>query len=116
MELTRWKCHKEVGAVKIKEIKIEIACSNNEANILCGEPQGCHTPEAAKGDVGMDHNFKPAGFQVYCLYTEEGNPFMVSDTYIFKHHPQPGGYYVVYADGYVSYSPAQAFEEGYTKL
>lgn len=33
-----------------------------------------------------------------------------------KHKPQPGGYYVVYADGYASYSPAKAFEEGYTRI
>lgn len=26
------------------------------------------------------------------------------------------GYYVVYTDGYVSWSPAKAFEEGYTKV
>lgn len=27
-----------------------------------------------------------------------------------------GGYYVLYADGYASYSPAKAFEEGYTEI
>ncbi|KKM25884.1 hypothetical protein LCGC14_1590510 [marine sediment metagenome] len=27
-----------------------------------------------------------------------------------------GGYFVVYVDGYTAYSPAQAFEEGYTKV
>lgn len=26
------------------------------------------------------------------------------------------GYYVVYEDGYVSWSPTKAFEEGYTRL
>lgn len=29
---------------------------------------------------------------------------------------EAGGYYIVYADGYVSYSPAKAFEEGYTLI
>jgi hypothetical protein len=33
-----------------------------------------------------------------------------------KHDPQIGGYYVRYDDGYASYSPAKAFEEGYTLL
>ena len=33
-----------------------------------------------------------------------------------KHKPEAGGYYVVYADGYQSFSPAQAFEEGYTPV
>ncbi|HEY1129166.1 MAG TPA: hypothetical protein VGF12_07165 [Roseateles sp.] len=32
-----------------------------------------------------------------------------------KHRPEVGGYYVVYSDGYLSYSPAKAFEEGYTR-
>jgi hypothetical protein len=30
-----------------------------------------------------------------------------------KHKPQVGGYYVLYKDGYASFSPASAFEEGY---
>lgn len=33
-----------------------------------------------------------------------------------KHKPEVGGYYVQYADGYKSYSPAKAFEEGNTLL
>ncbi len=40
--------------------------------------------------------------------------FIVDEAYINKHKPQIGGYYVVYADGYKSFSPADAFEEGYT--
>ena len=43
-------------------------------------------------------------------------PFKVSDTFITKHDPHPGGYYVSYADGYTSYSPAKAFEDGYTRI
>jgi hypothetical protein len=43
-------------------------------------------------------------------------PFRVDAAYMDKHKPQVGGYYVVYADGYKSWSPAQAFEEGYTRL
>lgn len=35
--------------------------------------------------------------------------------YIAKHSPQPGGYWVRYDDGYESYSPAEAFEQGYTR-
>lgn len=40
----------------------------------------------------------------------------VSKEWLDKHNPQPGGYYVVYQDGYASYSPAKAFEEGYTRI
>jgi len=43
-------------------------------------------------------------------------PFPVDAKYMRKHKPQVGGYFVVYKDGYKSYSPAQAFEEGYTRL
>lgn len=41
-------------------------------------------------------------------------PFTVDAAYINKHTPQAGGYYVVYDDGYKSFSPAKAFEDGYT--
>ena len=40
---------------------------------------------------------------------------LVSNTYMIKHNPQVDGYYVRYPDGYESWSPATAFEEGYTK-
>ena len=36
--------------------------------------------------------------------------------YVNKHGPQAGGYYVVYEDGYKSFSPAKAFEDGYTAV
>lgn len=42
-------------------------------------------------------------------------PFNVDAEYLGKHRPEVGGYYVVYADGYKSYSPAKAFEEGYSR-
>lgn len=37
----------------------------------------------------------------------------VTGDWVARHHPQPGGYFVVYDDAYTSFSPAQAFEEGY---
>ncbi len=42
--------------------------------------------------------------------------FRVDRAYMLKHDPQPGGYYVLYADGYKSFSPAEAFEGGYTRI
>ena len=48
---------------------------------------------------------------------EEGFiPFRVSRAYLLKHDPQPCGYYVRYQDGYESWSPAPAFEEGYRRI
>jgi hypothetical protein len=41
---------------------------------------------------------------------------LVGPGYLEKHDPQPGGYFVVYADGYQSFSPAEAFEDGYTRI
>lgn len=43
-------------------------------------------------------------------------PFEVEASWIDKHGPKAGGYYVVYKDGYTSFSPARAFEEGYTAV
>ena len=42
--------------------------------------------------------------------------FEVSKQYMDKHDPTFGGYYVVYADGYKSFSPADAFDTGYEKI
>jgi hypothetical protein len=47
---------------------------------------------------------------------DEGyGPIYLGADYVAKHKPEVGGYYVVYADGYKSWSPAKAFEEGYTR-
>lgn len=42
--------------------------------------------------------------------------FTVSDEYLAKHSPKAGGYFVQYNDGYTSFSPAEAFESGYTLI
>lgn len=45
---------------------------------------------------------------------ENGYPTVsVSAEYLTKHKPYVGGYYVLYKDGYESFSPAEAFEKGY---
>lgn len=40
----------------------------------------------------------------------------MSREWLDKHNPAVGGYFVVYEDGYMSYSPAKAFEEGYALI
>lgn len=40
----------------------------------------------------------------------------VADEWIERFKPEVGGYFVRYADGYTSFSPAKAFEEGYSKI
>lgn len=48
----------------------------------------------------------------------DGRPEMipVPQAFIDKHNVKAGGYLVVYSDGYTSFSPADAFESGYTLL
>lgn len=123
-QMPRYQCHKKVWALKIKAITQEVACCENAVvngvRLACGEPKSAHTPEAARGDVGLDHDFIGGTFDVPgAIITPEDAgyaPFAVSEEYIDKHNPQPGGYFVVYDDGYQSFSPAKAFEEGYTPI
>jgi len=81
-EMPKYKCHKEVWALKIREIVFE----PNKTGAL--------------------------------LYVSDPGygPVWVEDEYIVKHAPEIGGFYVVYKDGYKSFSPAIAFEEGYTRI
>jgi hypothetical protein len=81
-ELPRYKCHKEVHALKIKAI----ALADGGGNALITPEEGPYAP------------------------------FVVDAAYLEKHKPQAGGYYVVYDDGYKSWSPAKAFEDGYTRI
>lgn len=88
-DLPRYKCHKEVRAVKIKELS------------------------QAPADQERLH----AGGDWYLMHEEGITPILVGhDEYVLKHNPEPGGYFVVYEDGYKSYSPAKAFEAGYTRI
>lgn len=88
-EMPRYKSHKEVHALKIAGIVFD----REEANL-----------EGRETDGGA-----------IIIPSEDGYaPFKVDKAYVDKHEPKAGGYYVVYADGYKSWSPAEAFEDGYT--
>ena len=55
------------------------------------------------------------GRVVWCL--ECGGNIGVSEDLKVRGGDNPvGGYYVCYEDGYESWSPAKAFEEGYTRI
>ena len=88
-ELPKYRCHKEVYALKIAEIK-----RHNED----------------------DPNAETDGSAMITPEDERYGAFRVGHEYMRKHQPQVGGYYVVYADGYKSFSPAGAFESGYTLI
>jgi len=58
-----------------------------------------------------------SGGGVRLSFIEPGyEPLFLKSEYTKRCTPQAGGYFVVYQDGYQSYSPAPAFEEGYTRL
>jgi hypothetical protein len=95
-----YDCHKQVWALKIAAIEVVRPTIDQLQAILDTKdtesdpiPGGIITP--------ADHGF---------------GAFFVSKEFMDKHNPQVGGYYVVYKDGYKSFSPAQAFEEGYTRV
>lgn len=85
MEMPRYKCHKEVHALKIAELRSTAVDGNESDGTLQLVPE--------------DQRYAP---------------FVLDREYVHKHKPVAGGYYVVYADGYKSFSPAAAFEDGYT--
>ena len=88
IEMPRYQSHKVVWALKIKAI------------VRDGEGEDRETDGSAM------------------ITPEEPGyaPFKVDHAYMHKHKPQVGGYYVVYGDGYQSWSPADAFESGYTRI
>ena len=90
-ELPRYKCHKEVWALKIGNIEYDYVLAKEEGRETDGSAM--ITPvESGYARFKVDHD------------------------YMRKHDPKIGGYYVVYKGGYKSYSPADVFEEGYTEV
>lgn len=87
-DLPKYKSHKVVQALKIKEVYTGMT-----SNSMFGTDVGSITFE--------DNRYAT---------------FKVPRYYIEKHQPKAGGYYVRYDDGYESYSPAKAFEDGYTLI
>ena len=86
-EMPKYRSHKEVWALKRLEIQD-------------------HTPAGQESD----------GSRTIVPADEAFAPFRIDLAYVQKHSPQAGGYYVVYKDGYRSWSPAEAFENGYSRI
>ncbi len=87
-QLPRYQCHKKVWALKIKSVALM-------------DSDGIHESDGSATITPEDDGY---------------SPFMVGRAFVEKHKPVAGGYYVVYDDGYKSFSPAKAFEDGYTLL
>jgi hypothetical protein len=85
-ELPKWKCHKEVKADRIVKITPGWHAAPTHAEYGDRWVLACGLEVLATRDL-----------------TARGTP-------------QVGDYFVQYDDGYQSWSPAKAFEEGYTRL
>lgn len=81
----------------------------NEAQIPLWK---CHKEVRAFKITGI--NIPPEQNGGHVRLTGNGLEVEVTEEYMKKHRPQVGGYYVLYDDGYHSFSPAAAFESGYT--
>lgn len=90
--LPLYQCHKTVRALKIAAIE-------NKPN-----------PDETGRSDATSHG------AVITPAEESFLPFDVDGAYVCKHRPEVGGYFVAYDDGYTSYSPAKAFEDGYSPL
>jgi hypothetical protein len=85
-DLPQYQCHKKVRALKLRGLLTNFDKDDNPISYLL---------------VPEDSIFSP----IAC-----------TEQWLAKHKPEPGGYYVVYEDGYTSFSPAEAFESGYTLI
>jgi hypothetical protein len=85
--LPQYKCRKIVRAAKITEIKPWIDTTDPNSKAMA-----------------------------QLVFGEIHGTVDVEFAWVERFKPVAGGYFVVYEDGYTSFSPAKAFEEGYTKL
>jgi hypothetical protein len=94
-QLPQWKCHKVVRAAKILTMTLP--------------------PEALQDLPNMGTNaraYYPASLELEGGFTRE----VEAEWMTRNRKTAVGGYFVEYDDGYTSYSPAHAFETGYTKI
>lgn len=89
LQMPQYTCHKTVGALKIKEV--------------------CQSPADASCEVGGEGTWE-------LVPENDAYTIVVTHKWYCKHSPYAGGYYVVYKDGYASFSPAASFEEDYKPL
>ena len=109
MQLPVWTSHKTVEAFKIANI-IAQPRGTAAGNVL--EPQEVKVP---RSDGKVDVMFS-AMHTEYVLVDETGDySAVVSDGYMEKHGAYLDGYYVRYSNGYESFSPADAFEDGHVQ-
>lgn len=91
MEMPKYRSHKIVHALQIKAIVFD-------------------------KDEAQKENRETDGSAMITPVRDRYAPFKIDSAYVRKHEPKVGGYYVVYEGGYKSWSPAEAFENGYTEI
>lgn len=91
MEMPKYKCIKDVWALKIKSIVFD-------------------------SDLASQENRETDGSATFTPEDDRYATIKLPAEFVHKHKPVEGGYYVVYKDGYKSFSPASAFEEGYVLI
>lgn len=76
----------------------------------------CHKRVRAAQIVAIDEAQHITGLRL-TLRTPTGEIRIYVDAqWAARHDAKVGGYYVIYADGYSSFSPRAAFEEGYAQI
>lgn len=82
-EMPKYRCHKEVWALKIAAAEV-----NRDGSVTIAPADD--------------------GYAVFLTDSDFGSRFKGSEN--------DSGYYVVYEDGYRSWSPSAAFENGYSRI
>jgi hypothetical protein len=88
-DLPRYRSHKEVRALQIERVGRKII----------------------DGGTPPEHVVRSVEFT-----NRAYGPINLPHVMFLRYMPVPGDYYVVYDDGYDSFSPKKAFEEGYTLI
>lgn len=91
IELPKYNCHKEVHALKIARATDYVALTDNADDL-----------------TGGILTFEDTRFAQIVVDVDWWRRFNPTEPDL--------GYYVVYADGYKSWSPTKAFEDGYTEI
>ena len=113
-QLPLYQCHKKVWALKIAAIQPDTLPKFSRPTC-----KGCFSLGTACGSCERCSWEKEHGPQLGAMIVPANElylPFRVTAAFLAKHKPEVGGYWVQYADGYESFSPAAAFEEGYTLI
>lgn len=84
-----YQCFKQVRAAQIARIEISKPVNNDQTQIM------------ARTFFFVDATIPPVS---------------LAEAVYQKHQPKTGWYMVYYPDGYISFSPAEAFESGYARI